>query len=57
MEVEFLVMILAGCHWQVNPMAGRGISGNPTSRILLGNKSHGWTWNFWYCYWLDFTGK
>jgi len=45
--MEFAIMLLAGFHWEINPMAGCGISGNATHWILLGNKSYGWRWNFW----------
>jgi len=47
LEVEFPVMPLSGFHWEINPMDGHGITGNPTGWISLENKSHGWTWNLW----------
>jgi hypothetical protein len=48
-----IVMLLAGFHWKIHPMAGGGISRNAIGWISLGprfqDKSHEWTWNFWYC--------
>jgi len=50
-------MLLAGFHWKINSKAGCGISDHATSWISLWYKFQGWTWNFWYCCWLDFTRK
>jgi len=33
--MEFQVMLLAGFHWDINTMAGGGISGNATGQISL----------------------
>jgi hypothetical protein len=59
--MDFLVMLLAGFHMDINPIDGCGISSNAAGWMSLGprsqSKSHEWTWNFWYCCWLDFTGK
>jgi hypothetical protein len=41
--MEFLAMLLAGFHWEINPMAGHAISrisSNTTSWISLGNIFH-----------------
>jgi hypothetical protein len=43
--MEFLVMLLAGFHWQINPIAFHGISGNATGWISLEKQSHGFMWN------------
>jgi hypothetical protein len=49
--MEFVVMLLAGFHWdvdpKVNPMSGHRISGTAAGWISLENKSHGLAWNFW----------
>jgi len=39
--MEFLIILLAEFDWNINPMAGCGISGDATGWISLGNKSHG----------------
>jgi hypothetical protein len=44
--MEFLVMLLAGFQWEINPIAGYGLSGNATGWISHGYKSHRWMWNF-----------
>jgi len=55
--MEFLVILPAGFLWEINTMDGGRISDNHTVWISFGNNSHGWTWNFWQFYWLDFSGE
>jgi hypothetical protein len=65
LDIEFVVILLAGFHLQINSVARYGLSSNATGQISLQykshgwispeNKSHGWRWNFQYCYWLDIT--
>jgi len=43
LDMEFLVILLAGFHWKINAIDGGGISGNSTGWISLGNNSHGLT--------------
>jgi len=54
MDIEFPVILLAGFHWKINPMAVCGISDN---EIYWINNYCGWTWYVCSCNCLDFTGK
>jgi len=46
MDVEFLVLLLAGFYWKIYHMSGCGISGTAAGWISPGNETHGLTWNF-----------